>query len=75
LGSLSRHPSPAHAHREDSEADPFSPRLRPGHVLHCNTNRKGSCSITFPASYGKGKHTAKATKSGYAAATTGLRVR
>lgn len=43
--------------------------------LHCTTNRKGSCSITFPASYGKGKHTAKATKNGYAAATTGLRVR
>ena len=41
----------------------------------CTTTRHGTCSITFPASFGKGKHTARASKSGYVAATTGLKVR
>jgi hypothetical protein len=41
----------------------------------CKTRSHGTCPITFPRSFGKGKHTAKAKKSGYAAATTGLRVR
>jgi hypothetical protein len=40
----------------------------------CKTRSRGTCAITFPASFGKGKHTAKATKSGYHAATTRLRV-
>ena len=42
---------------------------------HCTTRAKGTCSITFPPSLGKGKHTARATRSGYAPATAGLRVR
>ena len=42
---------------------------------HCTTNSHGTCSITFPASFGKGKHTARASKSGYVAATAGLKVR
>ncbi len=42
---------------------------------HCKTGSHGTCSITFPASYGKGKHTARATKSGYSPATAGLKVR
>ena len=42
---------------------------------HCTTTRHGTCSITFPASFGKGKHTAHASKSRYVAATTGLKVR
>lgn len=42
---------------------------------HCSTNGHGTCSLTFPASFGQGKHTARATRSGYVAATTGLRVR
>lgn len=41
---------------------------------HCTTNSHGTCSITFPKSYGQGKHTAKATKSGYGPATAGLKV-
>lgn len=40
----------------------------------CRTGSRGTCSITFPASFAKGRHTARATKSGYGAATTGLRV-
>ena len=42
---------------------------------HCTTRAHGTCSITFPPSLGKGKHTARATKSGYGPATAGLRVR
>lgn len=41
----------------------------------CRTDRHGTCSITFPASFAKGRHTATATKAGYARATTGLKVR
>jgi hypothetical protein len=42
---------------------------------HCTTNTHGTCSITFAPSYAQGKHTARATKSGYAPATAGLKVR
>lgn len=41
---------------------------------HCTTAANGRCTLHFPASYAKGRHTAKATKSGYSAATTGLKV-
>jgi len=42
---------------------------------HCTTGNRGTCPITFAPSYGQGKHTARATKSGYAPATAGLKVR
>jgi hypothetical protein len=44
-------------------------------TFSCKTGSKGTCAVTFPGSFGKGSHTAKASKSGYAAANTGLRVR
>lgn len=42
---------------------------------HCTTSRHGTCTITFPASYGRGRHTAHATRSGYGPATARLKVR
>ncbi len=41
----------------------------------CTTGTSGSCSIVFPGSFGKGAHTARATRKGYAAGTVVLRVR
>jgi hypothetical protein len=41
----------------------------------CDTSGQGTCTLTFPSSYGAGKHTARATKSGYGPATAGLKVR
>jgi hypothetical protein len=40
----------------------------------CTTTAHGTCSLHFGPSFGKGRHTAKATKTGYSAATTGLKV-
>jgi hypothetical protein len=42
---------------------------------HCTTGNHGTCTITFAPSYSQGKHTARASKSGYAPATAGLKVR
>jgi hypothetical protein len=41
---------------------------------HCTTTTHGACSLHFASSFGTGTHTAKATKTGYSAATTGLKV-
>lgn len=41
---------------------------------HCSTSTRGTCAITFPGSFGTGKHPATASKSGYAKATLTLRV-
>jgi hypothetical protein len=40
----------------------------------CHTGSHGTCTITFPPSLSTGKHTATATKSGYAKATATLKV-
>jgi hypothetical protein len=42
---------------------------------HCTTSARGTCTITFAPSYARGKHTARATKSGQASATAVLKVR
>lgn len=42
---------------------------------HCTTKATGRCTLSFAASYPKGRHTAKATKSGYAPGTAVLKVR
>ncbi len=41
----------------------------------CKTANNGTCAITFPASYAKGKHQGSASHAGYAKATVTLRVR
>ncbi len=41
---------------------------------HCSTGTHGTCAITFPGSFSTGRHAASAGKSGYAKATTTLRV-
>jgi hypothetical protein len=41
----------------------------------CTTDAKGTCSIVFPGSFGKGAHVASATRKGYGAASVVLRVR
>ena len=41
----------------------------------CTTAANGTCSITFPRSFGQGRHTARSTRKGYGAATVVLRVR
>jgi hypothetical protein len=42
---------------------------------HCKTNRKGTCAITFPASYAHGKHKGTVTKPHYGRAPIFVRVR
>lgn len=44
-------------------------------TLHCKTRAKGTCSITFPASYAQGKHKGKVTKPHYGRAPILVRVR
>lgn len=43
--------------------------------LHCTTASNGACSLHFGSSFARGKHVAKATHTGYSAATAGLKVR
>jgi hypothetical protein len=40
----------------------------------CHTGTQGTCAITFPPTLAMGKHTATATRSGYAKATATLKV-
>ncbi len=42
---------------------------------HCTTRAKGTCAITFPATFAKGKHTVRIKKSSYGIATVVVRVR
>jgi hypothetical protein len=42
--------------------------------LSCHTTSHGTCAISFPSSYGTGKHTVTASKSGYTKATATLKV-
>ena len=43
--------------------------------FHCKTKRKGTCSITFPATYRQGKHKGTVTKPHYGRAPILVRVR
>jgi hypothetical protein len=44
-------------------------------TYHCKTKRKGTCSITFPASYAHGKHKGTVTKPHYGKKPIFVRVR
>ncbi len=48
--------------------------MKIGH-FHCKTKAKGTCSITFPASYAQGKHKGTVTKPHYGRAPIVVRVR
>ena len=43
-------------------------------TLHCKTRAKGTCAITFPASYSQGKHKGNVTKPHYGKAPIVVRV-
>jgi hypothetical protein len=42
---------------------------------HCRTRAKGTCAITFPSTFAKGKHTVRVKKPSYGVATVVVRVR
>ena len=42
---------------------------------HCTTRAAGTCAITFPATFAKGKHTVRIKKPSYGIATVVVRVR
>jgi hypothetical protein len=83
LPGLTLHASPQRWHHGASQKVTFSvsdahaavkgAKVKVG-TSACTTTSKGTCSISFPRTFGQGKHTARASRSGYAAATTGLRV-
>jgi hypothetical protein len=83
LAGLSLHASPSHWRHGGRQRVVFSvtdarAAVRGARVTvgssHCSTNRRGVCSITFPASFSRGRHTASASHTGYAKAATTLRV-
>jgi hypothetical protein len=84
LPGLTLHPSPSrwrHGSRQkvvftvtDAHSAVGGATVEVG-ARQCSTGRHGSCSIVFPASYGRGRHTATASRRGYAEATATLRVR
>jgi hypothetical protein len=83
LAGLTLHASPSgwrHGQRQrvvfsvsDAHAGVGGATVKVG-TASCHTSGAGTCAITFPASFGKGRHTASASRSGYAKATTTLRV-
>jgi hypothetical protein len=84
LAGLTLHASPSswrHGSRQrvvftvsDARADVRGARVKVG-TAGCRTGSRGTCTITFPASFGRGRHTASASQTGYAKATATLRVR
>jgi hypothetical protein len=83
LAGLTLHASPAkwrHGSRQrvvftvtDAHSAVRAATVKVG-TRHCSTGTRGTCAITFPGSFGTGRHTATASKSGYAKATLTLRV-
>jgi hypothetical protein len=58
----------------DARADVAGSKVKVGSQA-CTTDTHGTCTITFAASFAKGKHTATAQRKGYARASTLLTVR
>jgi hypothetical protein len=58
----------------DAKAPVKGAKVRLG-PLRCKTRARGTCSITFPRSYAKGKHTGVVVKPRYGRATVVVRVR
>ncbi|WP_151082262.1 hypothetical protein [Nocardioides cynanchi] len=58
----------------DARAGVAGSKVRVGSKA-CTTGKGGTCTLTFPASFGKGKHAATAARKGYAKAATRLTVK